>query len=78
MYHLLNFAPFFTAGDEVEMIQDLGYFMSNHMKNEIYDSCKSVVNPTTSSPALSLMCGVWGDYCDADKLFAFIGNYSAI
>ena len=59
------------------MIHTLGYFMSNHMKDEIYDSCKSVVNPATSKPAITMMCGVWGDYCDAEKLFAFIGDISA-
>ena len=68
---------FFSAGDKVEMIQTIGYYMSNKMKNDIYDSCKSVVNPTTSKPALQMMCGIWGDDCDAEKLFAFIGDVHA-
>ena len=59
------------------MIQNVGYFMSNKMRDGIYDSCKSVINPTTSKPALQMMCGIWGDYCDATKLFDFIGDVHA-
>ena len=59
------------------MIQNVGYFMSNKMRDGIYDSCKSVINPTTSKPALQMMCGIWGDYCDATKLFDFIGDVNA-
>ena len=59
------------------MIQNAGYFMSKKMRDDIYDSCKSVVNPTTSKPALQMMCGIWGDYCDATKLFDFIGDVHA-
>ena len=68
-------AIFCLAGDKVTMIKSLDYHMSNRMKQAIWDSCKDVVNPATGKPAVGFMCGIWGDYCDADKLFEFIGSY---
>ncbi len=59
------------------MIRTLEYYMSNHLKNQIYDTCKDVVNPATSGAAIGLMCGIWGEHCDPEKLFAFVGDASA-
>lgn len=59
------------------MIKTLEYNMGNEMKNAIYNSCKDVVNPTTSAPALAMMCGTWGMSCTPEKFYEFVGDVNA-
>ena len=56
------------------MVSEVEYYMHNHLKQEIYDSCKDVVNPATGKPALELMCGVFGASCTPELFFDALGK----
>ena len=56
------------------MVSEVEYFMHNHMKQEIYDSCKDVINPATGKPALEFMCGVFGASCTSEVFFDALGK----
>ena len=80
VYNALRTNRFFSqflAGDPVTLVKEVDYFMSEDMSNGIYDSCKNVFNPMTSSPAIETICGFWGKYCDPQKLFDFVGDANA-
>ena len=56
------------------MVSGVEYFMHNHMKQEIFDSCKDVINPQTGKPAMELMCSIYGAACTPEKFFESLGK----
>ena len=44
------------------------------MKQEIFDSCKDVINPQTGKPAMELMCSIYGAACTPEKFFESLGK----
>ena len=54
------------------MVKVLEYYMKDAFKNALYESCKDVFFPTTSLPALSAMCGIYGQYCNPERWFEFM------
>jgi Niemann-Pick C1 protein len=43
----------------------------------VYDSCKDVVNPSTSGSVMDLMCGPWGStLCSPRRWFEYLGSIS--
>ena len=60
---------------EVELVTELEYKINEQFVNKVYDSCKNVVNPSTSTKVLSLVCGAWGaDLCSPTRLLDFVGD----
>ncbi|XP_044253215.1 NPC intracellular cholesterol transporter 1 homolog 1b-like [Tribolium madens] len=44
---------------------------------EVYDSCKNVANPSTSSKLIGLVCGKYGAaYCTPERFFNYMGSTS--
>ena len=44
---------------------------------QVYDSCKDVVNPSTSGSVMDLMCGPWGStLCSPMRWFEYLGSIS--
>ena len=67
----------YNPGDRVKMVNSLEYHMSHDTKQKIYDSCKDVLNPATSQPAIKMMCGVWGADCTPERFFSSLGDVNA-
>ncbi len=59
------------------MVQEVRYFVSSSFNQRTFDSCRSVVHPSTSGSILSLMCGPWGEtLCTPRRWFDFMGSTS--
>lgn len=50
--------------------------ISESYMNKSFDSCKSVMMPSTQQPAISLMCGQSSSSCTPKKWFEFMGTPS--
>ncbi|GAV02187.1 hypothetical protein RvY_12783 [Ramazzottius varieornatus] len=68
-------AEFAVSDDNVTYVKALGVFLDTKYATEAYNSCKSVLNPSTNGPVMDLMCSPFGSKnCSADKWFTFLGN----
>ena len=68
---------YFSAKYPVTLVKSVEYFMTNTFKDQLYDSCKNVYNPTTGT-AIASMCGVWGPDCTAERWLQFMGDVSQL
>ncbi len=63
------------SGDPASAIETVTFYMAEEFANTAYDSCKDVVNPATSGPALTLLCGFWGTaLCTPERWFDYMGD----
>ena len=57
--------------------KNVTYFMSNSFGDDCFASCEDVVNPSTSGPAMQLLCGPWGaGLCTPERWFNYMGSTS--
>ena len=69
---------FFPDGQPVELVKSVTYYMNDDFKQKLWDSCKDVYSPSTSSPAVTLMCGEWGNLCTPERWFSFMGDVTVL
>ena len=43
----------------------------------MFSPCSAKRRASDKDLPVQMMCGIWGDYCDATKLFDFIGDVNA-
>ena len=60
--------------DASPLVSAVAYRMGRDFVQGVYDSCKDVVNPSTSSSVFGLLCGPWGDLCTPQRLLDFLGD----
>lgn len=63
-------------GQNVSLVKELELNVSKEFATQVYDSCKHVVNPSTSGSVLELMCGSWGSLCTPHRFFSYLGDPS--
>ena len=57
------------------MVNEIDVHINSNFVARIYESCKDVVYSALGKPALSLMCGSWGDeLCSPKRLFTALGS----
>ena len=69
---------FFSDGQPVELVKSVTYYMNDDFKQKLWDSCKDVYSPSTSSPAVTLLCGEWGNLCTPERWFSFMGDVTVL
>ena len=63
--------------EKVVAINETTVYLGAKYAQETFDSCKDVVNPATSGPALSILCGPWGtQLCTPERWFNYMGSTS--
>ncbi|XP_045596555.1 NPC intracellular cholesterol transporter 1 isoform X1 [Procambarus clarkii] len=59
------------------IITDLEVHVTPEFIDGVYSSCKDVAMPSTNEKALSIMCGIWGEYyCTGQRWFEYMGSVS--
>eukprot|EP00095_Tigriopus_kingsejongensis_P012689 maker-scaffold22_size673200-snap-gene-4.23 protein:Tk12689 transcript:maker-scaffold22_size673200-snap-gene-4.23-mRNA-1 annotation:"niemann-pick c1 protein isoform x3" len=60
--------------ESISLVHEVDFHLDKEFGIQVYDSCKDVVNPSTSGSVLELMCGSWGSLCTAQRFFTYLGN----
>ena len=59
------------------MVHGVTYYMHEEYNNLTYNSCKDVIQPSTSSPAMEVLCGEYGaEDCTPQRWFNYMGSTS--
>ncbi|XP_011332296.2 NPC intracellular cholesterol transporter 1 homolog 1b [Ooceraea biroi] len=67
-----------TEKDDIKSVNEVDVYVAEEYVNATYDSCKSVVNPTSGNLAMDLACGTHGAIrCNAKLWYEFMGSVSA-
>uniref|UniRef100_A0A6A7FZJ5 Niemann-Pick C1 protein-like n=4 Tax=Hirondellea gigas TaxID=1518452 RepID=A0A6A7FZJ5_9CRUS len=68
----------FTHQAGKHMVRGIDFYISRSFVNDIYGSCRDVVNPSTNGRVMEMFCGKWGAaQCSGERLFDYLGDYSA-
>ena len=63
------------TGQEVEMVKDVTYFVTDEFNTGVFESCENVQFPAVSDTIMFMLCGAWGStYCTPHRWFDFLGS----
>lgn len=59
---------------DLPYVNNVDYLITTDYANQLYNSCKSVLNPNTNEPALSMLCGKEASQCTPEDWLQFMGS----
>ena len=51
----------------VPVVTDLNYYIKEKFARNMFDSCSEVRMPSSSTRAITKICGAWGELCNANR-----------
>ena len=55
------------------MVEEIDFHVHTDFVQDIFDSCKDITIPGVGL-ALKAMCGKWGQHCNPERWFGFMGS----
>lgn len=56
-----------TGETPTEVITELDYYIDEEFAQNMFDSCSEVTMPSSNIRPITMMCGKWGELCNADR-----------